>query len=65
MAWANANRAMKVHFYFSLWFSVEKQRILLCCCTEGWHHCICNRIFYNTIEGEPMTASYIRTENNG
>ena len=50
VAWVNTNRAMKVHFYFSLGLSVEKQQILLDHCAEGWNHFIEIRIADNNIE---------------
>ena len=50
MAWANANRDMKFHLYCSLRLSVEKKRILLDLCTEGWHHFIGICVSDNTIE---------------
>ena len=49
MAWAKANKATKAHFYCSLQLSVEKRRILLDRCTEGWYHCIGIRIADNNI----------------
>ena len=50
MDWENINRAMKVHLYYGLWLSVEKRKIFLDRCTEGWHHCIGMQIADNTIE---------------
>ena len=65
MAWTNANRAMKVHVYYSFWLSVEKRKILLDRCNEGWHHCIGIQISDNIIEEESITASSICTEKRG